>query len=63
LLRAEVTEIIAADPVKGEHVSMFFLVSMMVALILGLTGALALVTGGVPVPWLRNNVTRFPVWG
>ncbi|MFG2593680.1 hypothetical protein [Streptomyces sp. NPDC048438] len=43
---------------------MFFLiVSMVMALTLGVVGMVTLVTGRVAVPWLRNSVGRPGIWG
>ncbi|WP_329228061.1 hypothetical protein OG488_10450 [Streptomyces sp. NBC_01460] len=43
---------------------MFFLiVSTVTALTLGVVGMVALVTGRVAVPWLRNSVGRPGIWG
>lgn len=44
--------------------SMFFLIiSMMMALMLGVVGTVTLATGRVAVPWLRRGVGRPGVWG
>ncbi|WP_081236914.1 hypothetical protein [Streptomyces viridosporus] len=44
--------------------STFFLaVGLVMALVLGVAGAVALVTGRVVLPWLRGSVSRPGLWG
>jgi hypothetical protein len=41
----------------------FMVVSVVMALVLGAAGLLALMTGRVAFPWLRSSVGRPGIWG